>query len=39
MHYLGALELAANGTSGLEAQNVQWEALTCGKVAQKVNNK
>lgn len=39
MHYLGALELAANVMSGFEAQKVQWEALTCRKAAQKVNNK
>lgn len=35
MHYLGALEPAANVTAGFEAENTQQEALTCGKAAQK----
>lgn len=39
MHYLGALEMVSNVVSGFEAQNIQWEALTCRKAAQKVNNK
>lgn len=39
MHYFGALEPAANVTAGFEAENIQREAVTRGKAAQKVNNK
>lgn len=38
MHYLGALEPAANVMSGFEAENLQREVLTGSKAAEN-NNK